>query len=192
MHSRIIVVFASNFDINEIKNSSKEAKAAFLRGFFDSEGSSYVMIKYGVTNRKIEICNNDLQLIKFCKKLLAELGIKTRKIDIRYRSERILKGRKLPPFTFYRLTLRENVENFKKFRNLIGFSIKRKQDNLDEIITSYREFRSKWGNMRREVFKKSEYKKYSEIIKEFSFVPEGTLGRWISEDKRKFEKYLLK
>lgn len=162
-----------------IKNSSKITKGTFLRGFFDSEGSAYFRIKYGITDRKIELCNNDFGLIKFCKELLEELGIKTRNIDKRFRSERTLRGRKLSSFNFYRFTLKENKENFKKFRDLVGFSIKRKQDKLDGLIASYREFRSKWGDLKNKVLEFRKNKTYTETRKEFSFIPKGTIDRWL-------------
>jgi hypothetical protein len=181
LHSRTVVKYLKNIDIfHSIRNSSKKAKAAFLRGMFDSEGSAYCNIKYGVTNRKIELCNNDLHLMNLCKELLEELEIKTRKIDKRFRSERIFKGRKLEAFNYYRLTLNENKQNFNLFKKLIGFSIKRKQKNLKRIIDSYRrEEYNKWIMYREKVLISNRTKSYTELRKEFHFLPKHVIDHWI-------------
>lgn len=179
LHSRQIVKFFKNLDYRLIVNEHTEVKCSFLKGFYDSEGSAYYSERIGVRNRKIELYNTDLELLTICKNLLEELGIKTRKIDKKFRDIRLLKGRMLPITICCRITLRENKENFIKFRTLIGFSIERKQKILDKIINSYLLYRSKWGNLKEEITKLRSQKRYSEIRKQFNFIPKGTIDRWI-------------
>ncbi len=179
LHSRQIVKLLKNLDYRLIVNEHSEVKCSFLKGFYDSEGSAYYQEKTGVRNRKIELYNTDLELLTICKNLLEELGIKTREIDKRFRDIRLLKGRTLPITICCRITLRENKENFIRFRNLIGFSIKRKIDILDKLIDSYLMYRSKWKNLREEVLKLHSQKSYSELRKQFKFIPKGTIDRWI-------------
>jgi len=101
LHSRNAVKTLRNFDYHKISNLSQETKCAFLKGFFDSEGSAYYFEKIGVRNRKIELCNTNLDLLLFCKNILQEIGIKSLKIDRRVRKERKLGDRILQPTLFY-------------------------------------------------------------------------------------------
>ncbi len=182
-HSKKLVKFFKTLSYDIIKESSNEVKCAFLLGMFDSEGSAYFRKDYGITDRKLELCNTNFDLLLFCWNLLRELGIEPRKINKRVRKERIFKERVLPLTVFYRFTLKENKENFVKFRELIGFSIKRKQDKLNIIINSYLETKSKWGNLREEVLQKRKLETYSEIRKEFYHIPKGTIDRWLYTDQ---------
>jgi intein/homing endonuclease len=181
-HSVELVNLFRNFNMfNLIKEGNREVKCAFLRGFFDSEGSASLNIIRGKghADRKIEIANKNYKLLLFCKNLLENLGIETRKMDKRIREERFFKNRKLPILEYFRFTLKENKDNFLKFRNLIGFSIKRKQEKLESIINSYLAYRSKWGNLKSEVLEFRKNKRYTEIRRHFNFLPKGTIDRWL-------------
>jgi len=181
LHSRFVVKFLNNLDYRSIRNLQVEFKCAFLKGMYDSEGSAYYTAKIGVRNRKVEICSTNLKLMLFCKNLLKELSIKTNKIDKRVRQTRILKGRKLPRTIFYRFQLSENKENFILFRDLINFSIVRKQKQLDKIINSYMHpNRNKWLPFKHEVLlKRKQGYTYSQLIYDYNFIPRGVLEHWI-------------
>lgn len=178
-HSRSLVNLLKQIDYHIISSTTEKVKCAFLKGFFDSEGSVYFRAKYGVRNRKIELAVKDYELLSFCKNLLEELSIKTRKIDKRFRNVRLIKNRILPPMYYFRFSLRENKNNFIRFQNLIGFSIERKQEELNRLINSYFIYRSKWKNLREKVLEVRKTKRYSEIRKEFNFIPKGTIDKWL-------------
>lgn len=181
LHSRFVVKFLNRIDYHIFKNLPVELKCAFLKGMYDSEGSAYYMAKIGVRNRKLEICNTNLDLMLFCRNLLQELNVKTNKIDKRIRKTRMLKGRKLSKMIFYRFQLSENKENFILFRNLINFSIVRKQKQLDKIIDSYiYPNRNKWLTFKHEVLlKRKEGCSYSQLRRDYHFIPRGVLEHWI-------------
>jgi len=100
-------------------------------------------------------------------------------MDKRIREERFLKNRKLPVLEYFRFTLKESKDNFLKFRNLIGFSIKRKEEKLEAIINSYLTYRSKWGNLKSEVLEFGKDNCYTKIRKRYDFLPKGTIDRWL-------------
>jgi intein-encoded DNA endonuclease-like protein len=181
-HSVELVKSFRNFDtINLVNKGNKEVKGAFLRGFFDSEGSVYLRIirGKGISSRRIEISNKNYELLSFCKNLLEGLEIKTREIEKRIRKERMLKNRILPVSEYFRFTLKEDKNNFLRFRNLVGFSINRKQEKLEAIINSYLTYRSKWGNLKNEVLEFRKNNRYTEVRKKFNFLPKSTINRWL-------------
>jgi len=132
LYSKIITNFLKNININKLKVMSGKYKAAFLRGMYDSEGC--------IDKYSINISNQNKHLLQFCKDLLLDLGIESgiigivgKKGNISYFSD----GRKCTSnkntYGFYIY----KKENLIKFRDLIGFSIKRKQDKLVNNINSY-------------------------------------------------------
>jgi hypothetical protein len=127
LNSKEVVNFLKNFNLKNLVNSSKEMKIGFLKGFFDSEGTIYII---GYT-RTIEVCNANLHYLKICKILLEQLGIRTRNLRKGIRA--------------YKLTLQNSQENFKKFKDKIGFSIKRKHQRLTQLINSYCKKRKEWS-----------------------------------------------
>jgi len=115
--------FLKIFDRNKILNSSsKEIKGAYLRGFFDSEGCACL-----TKQTYIMINNIKLENIKFCKKLLEDLNIKTTRVyEISNNGKR--------KNHLHQIFIRKWNENLINFKNNVGFSIKRKMKNLDVII----------------------------------------------------------
>lgn len=130
-------------------------------------------------DRKIEICNTNYKLLLFCKNLLEELNISTRKIDKRIRGTREINGRILKPFTFYRFTLSEGKDNFIKFKQMVGFSIERKRKKLEGLINSYLPTKSKWGLLRLEVLRDRKVMKYTELRNKYKYLPKSTIDRWL-------------
>lgn len=124
------------FDIGMIRplaEYSEDCIRSFLRGFFDSEGS--------VDKNKGEICcyNTDIRLLEYVQKLLRALGIETTGPRIKARKGSIYK-------ICYKIWERTTVKRKDvycievrakdrlKFYRLVGFTIKRKQQNLEEHL----------------------------------------------------------
>jgi intein-encoded DNA endonuclease-like protein len=95
----------------------------FIRGFFDSEGT--------VSAKKytIRAYNTDFNIIKFVEKLLLKIGI-TPSDKYYPRIPKTCGGKGLRPV--YSICI-YNKKNFRIFKKLVGFSIKRKRDALDRI-----------------------------------------------------------
>jgi len=93
-----------------IKEANLEVRKGFLRGLFDSDG--------GVSKRpRVHLTNQKISLLQLTKELLEQLGIKSR----------------ISPLgTLFRLWI-DSKENNRKFFNIIGFSIKRKQKNKGKL-----------------------------------------------------------
>jgi hypothetical protein len=179
LHSRKAVRSLRGMDYRAVGTGSTECVRAFLKGMFDSEGSVNLHLAKGVRIRRVELYNTDIELMAFCERLLTRLGIKCRKMDLKRRAARILRGRVLPPGKCYRLSLREKRANFARFEQFVGFSIKRKADTLRSLIKSYAEYRSKWKDLKKGVLAAKGVKSYTQIRKEFNRVPKGTIDRWL-------------
>lgn len=131
LYSKFVVDYLKNFDIEKIKTASKKIKRMFLRGFYDSEGC----VPKDVKAKFISISNQSRQLLQFCKDLLSNLGMESRPIRIQSKKgDRTNFG--VYSENHYELNI-GNKENLIKFRDLVGFNIKRKQNNLIKMIDSY-------------------------------------------------------
>lgn len=101
----------------------------FLRGFFDSEGwiDSYKRNRTGYRIKRICIGNTNLELMKHVRDLLSRhLSITTHKITTRkYINQR----------DFYQMRIMRYLDVVNFHKN-VGFSIKRKQKILEEMVLS--------------------------------------------------------
>lgn len=115
--------FLYNFNQNSIVEESDKIKCIFLRGFYDSDGCAYKNF------RGIIGYNTDYNLILLVKKLLNSLNI--------YPTISKSKINKIGPYNckefIYKLCIYKK-ENIKKFYELIGFSIRRKQERLQRQV----------------------------------------------------------
>ena len=121
-------------DLKKIKpyvEYSKECMAAFLRGLADAEGSAD---RDEANLGHIEISNTCLELIKYAQRLLRRLGICSRIYERREEKSFIIEGRRCRrrKGATWRLVIYRRNEIL-KFRELIGFAIKRKQKILEMI-----------------------------------------------------------
>ncbi len=98
-----------------VTESSRAAKAAFLRALADSEG--------GVGERHVRIHSSSYELLLSAKQLLLEFGISSQ-LQTRERSE----GRDV-----YALTITD-ADSLSAFARHVGFTLDRKQRSLDEAI----------------------------------------------------------
>jgi len=115
VYSRELAWLLLNFD--SMKPLIEEHPTDFLRGFADGDGSVY----HNGKNKSVRLYNNKQSLIEYCQHLLAQLNIYShihQRKDGSNQVELII----------------ERIEDIKKWRNLIGFIIQRKQQKLDEII----------------------------------------------------------
>jgi intein-encoded DNA endonuclease-like protein len=117
--------FLSSIKLTDIKNWGIGNKISFLRGLFDSEGCVPDTTKRA---KSIIFYNSNKRIINITSFLLNELDI-THSITSRKPSEGKIGRWKFIRKRNYCISI-TNYENKKKFYNLIGFSIKRKQDRL--------------------------------------------------------------
>ena len=103
----------------QIFNSSLECKTAFLQALFDDDGTMTSQLVVGIHN---------LNIMREIKSLIDSVGIKTNNLVIHHytRKEYIHKKDKV--------TLSIPTKEYKKFRDLIGFSHPQKSKNLEVAI----------------------------------------------------------
>ena len=101
--------------------------SAFLRGFFDSEGS--------ISGRTLNISNTRLVNLSYCKRLLKSLGLSVTGPHMGRKGGRlvVIKGR-LYRANRNQYNLRVRTRSLLDFRNLVGFSIKRKRIALNRAL----------------------------------------------------------
>lgn len=113
---RIAELTNNNKEISKfILNGDNKIKARFIRGFFDSEGSVDVIYN----RRQIVLTQNNEKMLLQIKSLLFDLGIQSKYVQKNFGSDKLI------------ISL---LENLKKYHNLVGFSIKYKQENLKQAI----------------------------------------------------------
>lgn len=121
LRSKDVFEFLSNFDLDILLESDEQIKSMFLKGLFDSEGS----VSKTKKSRTIRIGMCNIKIIKLAKNLIESLGIKCGKIHVR----KVLDYKPLYLFCI------SSKESLKRYRDCIGFSIKRKQERLDNLIS---------------------------------------------------------
>jgi intein-encoded DNA endonuclease-like protein len=117
--------------INKYIEHCPRCIAAFLRGLFDSEG---VVTKH----REIRLVNTDYELLLYVMELLRRLGIRAMGPKLYHRKGELISD----PWTgkqyrrnadcYYIYII--NIENLMNFYYFIGFTVKRKQKRLIEVL----------------------------------------------------------
>ena len=126
--------YLRNFNYKNLINYCSKIKAMFLRGIYDSEGSVSVKAK------GIFLFNNNEHLLSFCKKLLAKLKIETTPIricskigkEVMFKDRSYIRKNNTHQLSIY------GKENIKRFNEVIGFSIDRKNIQVNKILASYK------------------------------------------------------
>ena len=114
--NRISKLTKHNKEIPEfILKGDNKIKSKFLRGFFDSEGSVDIIEH----RRQIVLTQNNKKMLLQIKSLLIDLGIQSKYYKKNFGSDKLI------------ISL---VDNLEKYYNLIGFSIRYKQDKLGKAI----------------------------------------------------------
>ena len=123
----------------------------FLKGFFDGDGG----VNIGVSTKQlivlIHCANTDGELIDFVEKLLKFMGILPHKYKVHRKSKDI--------YTIY-ISSKHDIE---KFAYKIGFSIKRKQEKLEDALKILKSYGS--GKKAIEKWMKLYYKRKGRWIK---------------------------
>ena len=113
---------------DEVKNSTREIKSAYLRAFYDDEGCAAVRIfrKTGEWKRNITLTSNSKTMLEDVKNmLLREFKIETNIIIRNNKKDRA-----------YVLGISKK-KNFSTFQEKIGFNHPNKQKRLSLMIESY-------------------------------------------------------
>jgi len=158
-----------------INSGNEKIKASFIRGFFDAEGGidfREIKRKDGRTDviRHVNCFSNNKELLEQIKKFLNELCIKSL----------IFKGKK----NNYYICI-WNYRSLKRFNELIGFVIKRKQLALTQAIDSYKQIQTHWDfityssvmNLRNK--EKIGAKTIKQKLKIAFNIPQPTIESWI-------------
>lgn len=121
---RIIKLTRHNKEIPEfVFKGDGNIKARFLRGFFDAEGSVDVIYN----RRQIVLTQNNKEMLLQIKSLLFDISIQSKYVEKRVGSDKLI------------ISLLENLE---KYYDLIGFSIKYKQEKLEEAIDYLKKYKT--------------------------------------------------
>jgi intein-encoded DNA endonuclease-like protein len=114
-----------DFDLNQLLISNTQIKTSFLRGIFDSEASAIGchLDKPVIATRRICLYNTDMDLLNLVKGLLETLEISSHLYECP--SHPAHWGKK--KVFVLRISSKKNV---KRYYNMVGFSIQRKQDKL--------------------------------------------------------------
>jgi hypothetical protein len=126
---------SGRFDaLRRFKPITSEARAAWLRGLFDSEGNANLSRKPQWENswdRRVSFYSTNPYTIALASHYLDELGIPNR-----FRGMKASKGHK-GTRPVVELVINASKENYLCFAEVIGSSIRRKQRILDRIPTTY-------------------------------------------------------
>ncbi|MFH1229094.1 MAG: LAGLIDADG family homing endonuclease [Candidatus Aenigmatarchaeota archaeon] len=115
------------FNLSKILGESNNIKSMIIRGLCDSEGS---VIVSGYT-RSVKIYGTNKKLLIFAKTLMKSLGVDSRLYHTMPSKNHF--GKKI----VYCISVRRK-ENIKKFSEIIGFSIQRKQEKLNKLLSLYK------------------------------------------------------
>lgn len=173
-YSLVIARCLKDFDSSNLLNLDDNIKSSFLRGIFDAEGS------VDISSKKIVFANSSISIIKLVQCLLKNIDIESN-IHRRERGIRFIEGRKLPPSICYIVQINRR-KNLNLFYNKVGFSIKRKQEKLKELLVSYKRNIQKWSESEINFLKENKNLKPKLIAK--------TLGRTPNSVSQK--RYALK
>jgi intein/homing endonuclease len=115
-----------------IAHGNQQVKGSFIRGFFDAEGSvhSTVVKSRNEVQRRIQCAHKSFALLEQIREMLSKFGIKTA----------IFNGHRTYFLSIW------SYQGLTRYREMAGFSIKRKSQKLDEVIGSYKEIQTQWND----------------------------------------------
>jgi len=125
LHSIEACSILSSMNSNFINCMGEEERCCFLRGIFDSEGS---VAKMGQT---IYFYNSDYETIELVSALLTGMKIRN-KIIARKNNIGVINGKSFTRRPSYVIAIRD-YRSKNTFKNMVGFSIRRKQERLEQI-----------------------------------------------------------
>jgi len=117
-----------------VRGGSLQIKSGFLSGFFDAEGGVCISTikSRNAIDRRLYCHNSNLRLLYEVKSYLKEMDI----------DSFIQNGKGAYSLNVW------GYKNLVNFKNLIGFTINRKEEKLFEAICSYKVIRKKYRNMK--------------------------------------------
>lgn len=158
-----LLEFAEKYDIKPkyktpnylIETESSKFYSGFISGLFDADGSVMGNTKKGVS---IRLSQTNLELLKIVQRMLLKLGIFS-KIYLNRHAEgyRELPDGKGGLKEYYCQSCHELVisrESLQIFSNRVGFKVKHKQENLNNLLSQFT----------RKLYKDNQYCKLQEII----------------------------
>lgn len=121
--------------LRTLKQESTEEQAAWLRGYFDSEGNAQLTPAPSrgdrSFSRRVSFYSTNDETLQTADKYLAALGLVTR------RSTPKLSEGHLGTLPVHELALRSSKQQYVTFAELVGSSIERKRITLKRIAESY-------------------------------------------------------
>lgn len=123
-------------DFEDLLKFIEGSEASFIRGLFDAEGCINIKYQKGRIYPRIFLTNSDTKIIDFVKSHLKKEGISSNiQINTRAGKEKFILGKKTKTSKdCYNLVI-ENITGVKKFMEKINFTIKRKREKLNEVIS---------------------------------------------------------
>lgn len=123
--------------------------------------------------RWIHLSNNSVVLIDIVRQIFDEMKIKyyiTKRIHSRFGSKKWQ----------YEIKI-YNLKDIFKYYKRIGFSIKRKQDKLREVIDSYNYYSLKQFNKAKKLHRNMGFRKVANQLK----IPKGVVYGWLFKNNQK-------
>jgi len=127
--SKLLWLWLQNWELH--KTVVKSHPDSFLRGLYDSEGS--ICKRGGKECLEVVLVNTRRELLEFAEGLLKKLGIDSYIY--------IINDRRKNRRTCYRLSI-TGKDNLLLFYDKVGFTIRRKQQRLENLVRTIRELRA--------------------------------------------------
>jgi len=130
-------------DFNDLVKIIKNSESSFIRGFFDAEGCINIKYQKRRIYPRIFLTNSDIRLINYVKDYFQKIGISSNiQINTKGGKEKVILGKNTKTTKdCYNLVI-ENFQGIKKFANEINFTVDRKRDKLNKVISDI----EKYGN----------------------------------------------
>ncbi len=121
-----------------VKRSSRECVSSFLSGLYDTDGSfGASKVKSGYNVGRIDLFSVSLKMLKEVQAMLLNLDIMSSLYKSRSASEGYFGNRsKLSKFLDSYVLSINGLANIKKFKEIIGFRLTRKEDELEQYLSN--------------------------------------------------------
>ncbi len=131
-------------EFNNLIKVIKISEASFIRGLFDAEGCINIKHQKNRVYPRIFLTNSNLELINYIKDYFEKIGIKSNiQINTKGGKEKTILGKKTKTIRdCYNLSI-ENFQGVKKFAEEINFTMDRKRDKLNMVISDVERYGNK-------------------------------------------------
>jgi len=133
-------------DFNDLLKIIKFSESSFIRGFFDAEGCINIKYQRNRIYPRIFLTNSDIRLINYVKNYFQKIGISsTIQINTKGGKEKIILNKKTKTTKdCYNLVI-GNFQGIKKFAEEVNFTVNRKKDKLNKVISDIEKYGNKIG-----------------------------------------------